>query len=106
MNCQYITLLDVAVCGVRGHFVCGQVRCAWNLFCARIVWSSIDLEVYFRCRSKFADIALRYKCTQNTYVMYGLEILHCLGLSIKCNLGLRLAKKWQFLGTRECAVNI
>ena len=87
MNCQYITLLDVAVCGVRGHFVCGQVRCAWNLFCPRIVWSSIDLEVYFRCRSKFADIALRYKFTHNTYMMYGFEILHWLGFRNRGRVG-------------------
>jgi len=46
MNCQYSTLLDVSVCDVSGHFVYGQVGSTWNLFCARIIWSFIDLEVY------------------------------------------------------------
>ena len=43
MVCQYSTLIDVAACDVSGHFVDGQVRSTWNLFCARIVWSSMDL---------------------------------------------------------------
>ena len=76
----------------KGTFcVDGQVASNWNLFCVRIVCSSTDLEVYFRCRNKCADVALRYKCTHNTHTMYGFEILHCLGFRIRSCVGLRLA---------------
>ena len=91
MDCQYSTLIGVAVCDVSGHFVDGQVRSNWNLFCARIVWSSIDLEVYFRCRNRFVDIAVRYKRTHNTYMMYGFEMFYCLGFSNRSCVGLRVA---------------
>ena len=91
MNCQYSTLLDVTACVVHEHLVSVQVRSIWNLIFVRIGWSSIGLEVYFRCRNKLADIALRYKCTHSTYMMYRFEILYCLGFSNRSCIGLRLA---------------
>jgi hypothetical protein len=61
MNYQSSNFLDVAACGVSGHFVCVQVRSVEFNFRTQCVWSSIDLDVDLRCRNKFAEIALRYK---------------------------------------------